>query len=198
MVQEFLHPAMLSYYQPVVTSPDGNCLWHSISLTLLGSEQLSHDLRILTADVMLKNKDLFKRLIAKDNIKWPGSPDNVFLEHLEQATTNREYGHEFHILALAIVTQRDIYAYSRFSLEDGSWTVPQTSSHRQLVQLFKSRDNNLGQHLLYRVPPQLKTDLYNTDNPCCIFFDMASAHYTAIFPVHNKVPLFKLYTTLFR
>ena len=198
-IKQFLQPAILPYYQPVETTRDGNCLWHSISINLLGNEQMSHDLRILTAEIMLKNKDFFKRCIAKDKLgKQQGEPDNVFLDYLEEATRNGAYGHEFHILALAIVTQRDIYAYSHFSRKDDTWPVPYNASHNQVVHMFKSRDNRVGQHILYRVPPQLKTDLYNTENPCCIFYDMAASHYIALLPVHDKVPVFKPYTNLFR
>ncbi len=108
-------------------------------------------------------------------------PDEIFDRHLQIAATNGRYGHEYHILALAIIVQ-DIYTYSRFAL--------------QLQHMFRSKRNGLGSHIMYRVPSHLRTD-YSADNPCCIFYDMAQVHYTAILPINTQVPKFAPYTNLF-
>ncbi len=113
-VSSLLHPAILSHYCPVVTAPDGDCLWHSLFICLLGTQELSNTLRMQTVNVMKQNKTFFLRLIQTDQINEPGTPDEIFDRHLQIAATNGRYVHEYHILALAIIVQRVIYAYSRF------------------------------------------------------------------------------------
>ncbi len=164
-----------------------------LSTCIVGTEQMSNDLRLVTQQVMLHNKQMFTR----DHINEAGTPTEILNRHIEIARTNGRYGHEYHVLALAIVLQRDIYCYSRFVLQDGTWVVPENSTISSLSLMFRSRKNVLGSHILYRVPRQLQKDSYNTDQPCCIFYDMAGQHYAALLPVKQNVLLFKPYTNLF-
>lgn len=52
--------AFLEEYEPIQTPPDGNCLWHSISISLIGSTELTRILRAGTVYVMLKHEQYFK------------------------------------------------------------------------------------------------------------------------------------------
>ncbi len=182
-VSSLLHPAILLHYCPVVAASDGDCLWHSLSICLLGTQELVHTLRMITVFVMKQNKGTFMRLIRNDQIHEHGTPEEIFDRHIH--------------IALAIISQRDVYTYSRFAMEDGSWSVPENTSTLQLVHMFRLKKNGLGCYILYRVPSHLQTDQYSTDNPCCIFYDMAQLHYTPILPLNATVCKFRPYTNLF-
>ncbi len=198
-VYSLLHPSILDHYKPVETNPNGDCLRNAISLCMIGTEQMSNDLRLVTEQVMLHNKHTFLRFISQDQIQGRnGTPEETFKSYSQIIKTNGRFGHEYHLIALAIALQCDIYSYSRrFILQDGTWTVPYYTTSSSLAFMFRTQKNGLGTHILYRVPQQLQTDTYDTDNPCCIFYDAAGVHYTAFLPIKSDVTLFRPYTNLF-
>ncbi len=122
---------------------------------------------MLIVAVTKQNKATFMHLIRNDQIHEHGTPEEIFPRHLHIAATRGMFGHEYHVLALAIILQRDVYTYSRLALEDGSWSVPENTSTLQLVHTCSDKRNGLGCHITYRVPSHLQTDQYLTDNPCC-------------------------------
>ncbi len=81
-VCSLLHPAMLQHYQPVLTSPNGDCLWNSLSTCIVGAEQMSNDLRLVTQQVILHNKQMFLRLITRDHINEAGTPTEILNRHI--------------------------------------------------------------------------------------------------------------------
>lgn len=55
------HPLTLHTYKPIVTTGDGNCLYHALSRTVCGSEQLSNIFRLLIAYSLVKYRDVMIR-----------------------------------------------------------------------------------------------------------------------------------------
>ena len=55
-VLNLLHPAFLNEYTPRVTSPDGNCLWHMVSICLVGTQELTFFLRSATVYTLIRYK----------------------------------------------------------------------------------------------------------------------------------------------
>ena len=61
------HSSILLYklvYTALPTSPDGNCLWHMVSQGLIGTEDLTADLRLLTVLRMVDNEQYFRQLLS--------------------------------------------------------------------------------------------------------------------------------------
>ena len=52
------HPLILQTYKPVLTTGDGDCMYHALSRVVCGSEQLSKIFRLLTAYATVKYRDL--------------------------------------------------------------------------------------------------------------------------------------------
>jgi hypothetical protein len=61
-----LHPSFSQQYLPVRTSSDGNCLWHMVSIGLVGNQDLTVCLRLLTAEILVTKKDFFQTLMRFD------------------------------------------------------------------------------------------------------------------------------------
>ena len=52
------HPLMMQTYKPVLTTGDGDCMYHALSRVVCGSEQLSKIFRLLTAYAAVKYRDV--------------------------------------------------------------------------------------------------------------------------------------------
>ena len=89
-----LHPMAQMCYTAVPTSPDGNCLWHMVSLELCGTEELMPDLRVLTLVTLLENEWYFRHLLSSEDyhdescfvgsLGWKISPSCTLLRWRDQ------------------------------------------------------------------------------------------------------------------
>ena len=190
-----LHPAMMSEYVPVITTGDGNCLWNSVSISMFGNERMKLTLRFLTVYIMWEYKEYFLEVIRNDTIR-DGNPNDSFHKQLRIARNDREWGNEFHLLALSIVLQRNIFSYSSFSSENGRWFVSKKSTPQNLANAFRTRRRGTGGQLIFCPPPLLQLHSYN-QTPICIHFDARRRHYTAVLPQKVNALQFRPYTNLF-
>ena len=194
-VNSKLHPAMLKEYTPVVMTGDGNCLWNSILICLFGDERLAHMLRFLTVYVMWENRSYFLNRIGVDTIQ-EGRPVESFDRYLRIGRVNGEWGNEFHLLALSIALQRDIFSYSSFSSETGRWFIAKKNSPENLANAFRTRRRGTGGQLIFCPPQHLKNANYGVQ-PICIHYDACGKHYTAVLPKKSPAVEFRPYTNFF-
>ena len=59
---EYSVQAFDSVYARTHTTGDGNCLYSSLSILNIGSEKLTHPMRLLAVNAMINNSDYFRRL----------------------------------------------------------------------------------------------------------------------------------------
>ena len=59
--------SFLSHYVPVKTPPDGNCLFHAVSISLTGNIHITRHLKLFTTYIIVTNKDIFLSIIQFDN-----------------------------------------------------------------------------------------------------------------------------------
>ena len=185
--------SFLKEYIPVKTPPDGNCLFHAISIALNGGLNLTRNLKLFASFVMLQNTDKFLSIIQTDQAYvCNNSTVEKYFEHiLYVARKWTEWGNEYHLLALGIGLQRDIYCYVPFRLTE--LTPHQRNDPKELQSLFDT--HKLSNHLLYRAPPEMRSVHYNTKDPVCIFYN-AQNHYTAIKCQLNSSTLFSPFVEL--
>ena len=107
-----LHPMAQMCYTTVPTSPDGNCLWHMVSLGLCGTEELMPDLRVLTLVTLLENERYFRHLLSSEDYH-----DESFADLVETAATLGAWGGKFHLHALSLALKRPIYVNSVQEME---------------------------------------------------------------------------------
>ena len=194
-VNSKLHPAMLSEYAPVVTTGDGNCLWNAVSTCLFGDERLRLMLRFLTVYIMWENKAYFMDTIRNDTIH-EGSVDQCFDHHLRIARNDRAWGNEYHMLALSIALQRDVFSYTAFSWEKGRWFISKKSKIETLANAFKVKRKGTEGQLIFCPPQHLKLPNYGGE-PICVHFDAHRKHFTAIVPKKKEIIIIRPHTNLF-
>ena len=197
-----IHPAMQQSYIPVVTTGDGNCVWNSIALSLYGNEKFTNLLKLLTLQTLISQSNYFKSVIRYDlsSRSLPCTENAIetnFANLVFKARKWREWGDEFHLLALSIALQRDIYTYCTFqNFATQDYIPPASTTSEELQHMFLTTQN-VGVHLLHCCPPHLRMPDYNSRGPCVNFFDPNSAHYTAVLKSNHTVPLFTPTTSIF-
>jgi hypothetical protein len=163
-----LHPSFSQQYLPVRTSSDGNCLRHMLSIGLVGNQDLTVCLRLLTVEILATKKDIVQTLMRFDlqHRHQPCAQSDIEMlnyQVLEIARKWKAWGGEYHLLALGIALQRDIYIYSTFRI-DGKTNM------QSLKNVFDSASAETRGHLLYRSPQCFQSNRYSMCKPICGFF----------------------------
>jgi hypothetical protein len=159
-----------SVYARTRTTGDGNCLYSSLSIINIGSEKLTHSMRLLAVNAMLNNIDYFKRL------------SNVFKcsfeEQIKNTAMDKTWGGEVQIQALSITLAHPIYAYNQFDNNpEYRHYIPSNISMQELTDRFNQR--TAGGHFKYI---GYKSDMNKLG--FCIHF--TGNHYDALLPFRNN------------
>jgi hypothetical protein len=171
---EYSVRAFDSVYARTHTTADGNCLYSSLSILNVGSEKLTHSMRLLAINAMIHNKDYFKTLC---NILGYS-----FEEQLERTATHKIWGGEVQIQALSIALSRPIYSYIKFNKHpnpDNMHFIPSDISLQELIDRFNKR--TAGGHLIYL---GYKSDRNKIG--LCVYY--TGTHYDALLPFQDNPP----------
>lgn len=187
-----LHPSFSQQYLPVRTSSDGNCLWHMVYIGLVGNQDLTVCLRLLTVEILVTKKDFFQTFMRFDlqHRHQPCAQSDIevlYFQVLEIARKWKAWGGEYHLFAFSIALQRDIYSTFRI---DG------ITNMQSLKNLFDSASETRG-HLLYRSPQCFQSNRYSVCKPICgFFFYLIIQHYyikkETMFSLHLQLSYFSL------
>lgn len=172
-LDEQLHPVLSYWYRLTETPPDGNCLWHMISLDLCGTTELMPFLRMVTAFTLVQNEDYFQHLMGQNE-----HDDLHFDEQVAIALRLGAWGGEMHLHALSIALHRPIYVYTTFLKPDGLDLYLSSADSEDLKDHFRNRVRGTTQHLLY-TPPGEHGEIPGRDPICGMFL---ARHYTAMLP----------------
>ena len=170
---DHLHPVLSYWYSPTDTPPDGNCLWHMISLNLCGTTELMPILRLMTAFAFLENEDYFQDLIRLNE-----NANLSFEQQVAIALHFGAWGGEMHFHALSIVLHRPIYIYNSFLMPGGLNMFLSAADSDQLQDHFRNKKRGTTQHFVYK-PPGQQAEIPGRDPLCGIFLGQ---HYTALLP----------------
>ena len=108
------HPLMLHTYKPVLTTGDGDCMYHALSRVVCGSEQLSKLFRLLTAYGAVKYRHV---LIRSIQYAFPSRPSEDIVRNantlIVHALRIGSWGSDFHLFPLSLL-DRPIFMYVFF------------------------------------------------------------------------------------
>jgi hypothetical protein len=139
-----------------------------VSIGLMRNQDLTVCLRLLTVEILVIKKDFVQTLMRFD-LQHRHQPcaqsyiEVLYFQVLEIARKWKAWGGEYHLLALSIALQRDIYIYSTFRI-DG------ITNMQSLKNLFDSALAETRGHLLYRSPQCFQSNRYSVCKPICGFF----------------------------
>jgi hypothetical protein len=139
---EYSVQAFDSVYARTRTTADGNCLYSSLSILNVGSEKLTHSMRLLRVNAMITNSAYF-RIVCE-------SLCDSFEKQLERAAGNTKWGGEVQIQALSIALSHPIYSYSQFNSDPNKpYYVASDISLQELMDQFNK--HTAGNHVKYRI-----------------------------------------------
>ena len=167
---EYSVQAFDSIYARTRTTVDGNCLYSSLSILNIGSEKLTHSMRLLAVYAMINNRDYFQRRCALLN--------SSLGEQLQRTMSNTIWGGEVQIQALSIALSRPIYSYTKFNSDPTNrHFIPLNISLQDLVDRFSNGTS--GGHLRYI---GYKADTIKL--ALCLFYN--GTHYDALLPFEKS------------
>lgn len=199
-IESKLPTCLKKMYSPIITSADGSCLWHMVSICIFGNQKMSDVLRFVSTYIFFKEKNLFKKLIKKDilmNSENIELNENEYLEQLiERKYTNMvlearncDWGNEFHILSLVIAFETNIYIYGEFPEQIHEIEFD------ELIKREKSDNFHCGFHLAYKLPNAFKP---TTKFICGFFNPKPPAHYSALVPLDKNSREFEPRNNIFK
>ena len=179
---EYSIQAFDSVYARTRTTADENCLYSSLSILKIGSENLTHSMRLLAVDAMINNDDYFRTLCK--------SLGYSFEEQLKRTAKHKLWGGEVQIQALSIALSHPIDSYIRFNNNpENRHYIPPNISSEELINRFNER--TAGGHLKY---VGYTSDMSKLG--LCVYYN--GIHYDALLPFEENpqqfVPHFDLIT----
>jgi hypothetical protein len=167
---EYSVQAFDSVYARTRTTADGNCLYSSLSILNIGSEKLTHSMRLLAVNAMINSSDYFQTLCK--------SLDYSFEEQLKRTAMDTKWGGEVQIQALSIALSRPIYSYIQFDNNPkNKHYIPLDISLQELIDRFNKR--TAGGHLKYTGH---KSDMNKLG--FCVYYN--GTHYDALLPFEDN------------
>jgi len=167
---EYSVQAFDSVYARTRTTADGNCLYSSLSILNIGSEKLTHSMRLLAVNAMINNRDYFEILCTLLN--------SSFEEQLKRTAKNTIWGGEVQIQALSIALSHPIYSYIQFNSDPTNrHYISLNISLQELVDRFSK--GTAGGHLTYI---GYKSDMNKL--AFCIYYN--GTHYDALLPFEDN------------
>jgi hypothetical protein len=179
---EYSVQAFDSVYARTCTTADGNCLYSSLSILKIGSEKLTHSMRLLAVNAIINNSDYFQTRCNEFQYS--------FEELLRKTAMNTIWGGEVQIQALSVALSHPIYVYNQF-ISDPTRThyIPSDISLQELIDRFNKR--TAGGHFKYI---GYKSDMNKLG--FCIYFN--GIHFDALLPFQDNpqqfVPHYDLIT----
>lgn len=171
----FLPRDFREHFEAVAVSGDGNCAWHSVSLSLFGDYSGSAALRLLTAAALLIYEADFRAKFAEWSRKFGRSE----ISYDVLLTTTLQLGvwsDENHLFALSLAVRRPIYCYGSFGDFGISRLLVGHGSMYEAAQAAYERVDCIGHYRLvgFEVDDQDK-------EPICVYYN-GSGHYSAVLP----------------
>jgi hypothetical protein len=173
--------AFSSVYAQTRTTKDGNCLYSALSILNIGSEKLTHSMRLLAVNTMINRSDYFQSVCTSLNLS--------FERELERTARNTVWGGEVQMLALSVALSRPIYTYRFASDPKSTQYVSSDINLQDLVERFNNK--TAGGHFKY---VGYKADVNKLG--FCIYYN--GYHFDALLPFEDNpqqfVPHFDLIT----
>ena len=166
---EYSIQAFDSIYARTRTTADGNCLYSSLSILNIGSEKLTHSMRLLAVNAMINNSDYFRTLCK--------SLGYSFKDQLQKTARNTVWGGEVQIQALSIALSHPIYSYRFVSDSQNSQYISPSITLQELIDRFNKK--KAGGHFKYI---GYKADINKLG--FCIYYN--GYHYDALLPFEDN------------
>lgn len=182
-VKESFNPHFWLDREPVVTTADGNCQYHAISLCLTGTEDYTPEVRLATAVAVIDNRTWFEsilRIIDRGSV----------LELVRTIARNFAWGDETTLKAISIATNRRIYLYT-CNPGKSDFEVVKNMSKDELLEAFNERQYRGGTGIHTYANP-----LKPVSSRSYLMMFHKSEHFIAILPKSQHVTNYEPYNPI--
>lgn len=182
-VKESFNPNFWLDREPIVTTADGNCQYHAISLSLTGTEAYTTEVRLATAVAVIDNREWFDAML-----KIMDKGDVLDLAH----TIARSYswGDETTLKAIAVAIKRRIFLYTCNTGKEDYETV-KSLSKEELLEAFREKKYRGGTGIHTYADPLVPVAPNNY-----IMLFHKSDHFIAVLPTGQQPTMFEPYNPI--
>lgn len=182
-VKESFNPNFWLDREPIVTTADGNCQYHAISLSLTGTEAYTSEVRLATAVAVLDNREWFDAMLKvmdKGNV----------LDLVHTIARSYSWGDETTLKAIAVAIKRRIFLYTCNTGKEDFETV-KSLSKEELLEAFIEKKYRGGTGIHTYADPLVPVAANNY-----IMLFHKSDHFIAVLPTTQQPTMFEPYNPI--
>lgn len=182
-VKESFNPDFWSDREPVVTTADGNCQYHAVSISLTGSETYTPEVRLATAVAVIDNREWFDsvlKLIDRGSV----------LDLVYTIARSHSWGDETTLKAIAVAINRRIFLYT-CNIGKKDYELVKSLSKEELQDAFKEKKYRGGTGIHAYADPLNRV---NANNYIMLFHK--SEHFIAVLPTCQQLTMFEPYNPI--
>lgn len=182
-VKESFNPNFWLDREPIVTTADGNCQYHAVSVSLTGSEAYTPEVRLATAVAVIDNRgwfDAILKLIDRGTV----------LDLVHTIARSYSWGDETTLKAIAVAINKRIFLYT-CNIGKKDYEMVRSLSKEELLDAFREKKYRGGTGIhtyadpLQHVPPNNYIMLFHK-----------SDHFIAVLPTGQQLTLFEPYNPI--
>lgn len=182
-VKKSFNPNFWLDREPIVTTADGNCQYHAVSLSLTGSENYTSEVRLATAVAVIDNREWF------DSILKLIDRGSVF-ELVRTIARSYSWGDETTLKATAIAIKRRIFLYT-CNMGKKDYEMVKMLSKEELIDAFKEKKYRGGTGIHAYADPLVHVPANNY-----IMLFHKSEHFIAVLPTGQNLTMFEPYNPI--
>lgn len=182
-IKQSFNPNFWLDREPVVTTADGNCQYHAVSMSLTGSELYTPEVRLAAAVAVLDNREYFESILRLTD------KGSVY-EMMRTILRSYSWGDETTLKAIAIAINKRIFLYTcNFGRKD--YDMVRTLSKEELLDAFREKKYRGGTGIHAYADPLIHVPA----NDYIMLFHK-SEHFIAVLPTTPQPTMFEPYNPI--
>ena len=182
-VKESFNPNFWLDREPIVTTADGNCQYHAVSLSLTGSELHTQEVRLATAVAVIDNREYFDSMLKLID-------RGTVLDLVHTIARSYSWGDETTLKAIAVAIKRRIFLYT-CNIGKKDYEMVKLLSEEELLDAFKEKKYRGGTGIHTYADPLTYVAATNY-----IMLFHKSEHFIAVLPMNQQPTMFEPYNPI--
>lgn len=182
-VKESFNPNFWLDREPIVTTADGNCQYHAVSISLTGSEAYTPEVRLATAVAVIDNREWFDSMLKLID-------RGTVLDLVHTIARNYSWGDETTLKAIAVAINRRIFLYT-CNVGKKDFEMVKSLSKEELLDAFEEKKYRGGTGIHAYADPLIHVPA----NDYIMLFHK-SEHFIAVLPTDQQLTMFEPYNPI--
>lgn len=182
-VKESFNPNFWLDREPIVTTADGNCQYHAVSISLTGSEMYTPEVRLATAVAVVDNREYFDSILKLID-------RGTVLDLVHEIARCYSWGDETTLKAVAVAIKRRIFLYT-CNIGKKDFEMVKSLTKEELVDAFMEKKYRGGTGIHTYADPLIHVSAGNY-----IMLFHKSEHFIAVLPTGQQLTMFEPYNPI--